>query len=128
MRATSRFGPPLALMAVIFAFSAQADLGTGLGPWDTVLRKAAHMAEYGLLWWLWWRAFEYRWPAAAVAITFAYAVSDEWHQTFVSGRHGSPWDVAIDMAGVVSAGLAVAVARRRRARADAGIRGRARAS
>jgi VanZ family protein len=122
MRTISRFGPPLALMAVIFAFSAQADLGTGLGAWDTVLRKAAHMAEYGLLWLLWWRAFEYRRPAAAVAITFAYAVSDEWHQTFVSGRHGTPWDVAIDMAGVAIAGLVVVIAERRRRRAGSGGR------
>jgi VanZ family protein len=115
MRAIFRFGPPLALMAIIFAFSAQPDLGTGLGTWDTVLRKAAHMAEYGLLWWLWRRALAHRPPAAAfaAAITLAYAVSDEWHQTFVTGRHGSPWDVAIDMAGVAIAALAVVVADRR---------------
>ena len=110
MRAVSRFGPPLALMALIFALSAQPDLNSGLGGWDTVLRKLAHMAEYGLLWWLWWRALGYRHMAAAVAITLLYAASDEFHQSFVEGRHGTPWDVAIDAAGVA---LAVVLVRRR---------------
>lgn len=112
--ALSRFAPPLALMAVIFAFSAQPDLTSGLGVWDTILRKLAHMAEYGLLWWLWWRALGYRRVAAAVAITLAYAASDELHQSFVTGRHGTPVDVAIDAAGVALAALAVALHARRR--------------
>ena len=115
MRSThplSRFGPPLLLMAVIFAFSAQPDFDSGLGAWDTVLRKAAHMAEYGLLWLLWWRAFGYRNAAAAAGIAIAYAVTDEFHQTFVEGRHGTPVDWAIDTAGA-AAGVVLARARHR---------------
>jgi VanZ family protein len=109
----TRFVPPLLLMAVIFALSAQPDLGTGLGTWDTILRKAAHMAEFGLLWWLWARALGHRGWAAVIAV--AYAISDELHQTTVEGRHGSPVDVLIDSAGVA---IAIAVTRaRRRARA-----------
>jgi VanZ family protein len=113
MRLVFRYGPPLLLMAVIFFFSAQPDLSTGLGTWDLILRKAAHMAEYGLLWFLWYRALELRsaWPA--VAITLAYAATDEFHQTFVEGRHGSPVDVLIDAAGVA---IAVAIHSRRKAR------------
>jgi hypothetical protein len=103
MQTLLRFGPPLLLMAVIFGLSAQPNLGTGLGTWDTILRKGAHMAEFGLLWWLWWRAFGYRWVGAAVAITLAYAASDELHQRFVEGRHGSPLDWLIDAAGVAVA-------------------------
>jgi VanZ family protein len=113
MRAISRFGPPLVLMAVIFAFSAQPDLGTGLGVWDTILRKATHMAEYALLWFLWYRALELRSPLSAVVITLAYAVSDELHQSFVEGRHGTPVDVVIDAIGVA---IAVAIHSRRKAR------------
>jgi VanZ family protein len=109
MTLISRFGPPILLMAVIFAFSAQPDLSTGLGTWDTILRKAAHMAEYGLLWWLWWRALGHRHAAAAAAITLAYAASDEFHQSFVEGRNGSPLDVAIDAVGIA---IAYAVAHR----------------
>jgi VanZ family protein len=114
MRLLWRFGPPLVLMGVIFFFSAQPDLGTGLGVWDTILRKAAHMAEYGLLWFLWQRALRTATPWPAVAITLAYAVSDEYHQTFVEGRHGSPVDVLIDAAGVA---VAVTLHTRRKARA-----------
>ena len=58
------------------------------------------MAEYGLLWFLWYRALEVRSPLPAVAITLAYAATDEFHQTFVEGRHGTPVDVLIDAAGV----------------------------
>ena len=43
--------------------------------------------------------------AAASLITLAYAVADEYHQTFVEGRHGTPVDVLID-----AVGIAVAVA------------------
>jgi VanZ family protein len=106
----SRFAPPLLLMALIFALSAQPDLNSGLGTWDTILRKIAHMAEFGLLWWLWWRALGHgeraTWAAAAIAV--AYAVTDEYHQHFVEGRVGSPVDVLIDSVGVA---LAIAAAR-----------------
>jgi VanZ family protein len=112
MRAISRFGPPLVLMAVIFFFSAQPDLGTGLGVWDTILRKAAHMAEYGLLWFLWHRALQTPSPLPAALITLAYAASDEYHQSFVEGRHGTPVDVLIDAAGIA---VAIAILARRRA-------------
>ena len=96
-----RFVPPLLLMGLIFFFSAQPDLNSGLGVWDTIGRKLIHAATYGVLLILWWRALGRTWRA--VAITLLYAISDEYHQTFVHGRHGSPLDVAIDMAGVVIA-------------------------
>jgi VanZ family protein len=105
----SRFAPPLLLMALIFFLSAQGDLRTDLGTIDWILRKLGHMAEYATLWFLWWRAFGYRRVALAVAITLGYAATDEFHQSFVAGRHGTPVDVAIDAAGVA---LAVVVARR----------------
>jgi hypothetical protein len=47
---------PLALMALIFVLSAQPNLDSGLGTLDLILRKIVHMAEYGLLLFLWWRA------------------------------------------------------------------------
>ena len=102
-----RLAPPLALMALIFFLSAQPNLSTDLGVIDTILRKIAHMVSFGLLWFLWWRALGYGSPLPAIAIALAYAVSDEYHQSFVDGRHGSPWDVAIDAAGVGAAGLLV---------------------
>lgn len=112
----SRFAPPLALMALIFFLSAQPNLSSGLGSWDLVLRKGAHMAEFGLLALLWWRALGTRspWPGALIAV--AYAVTDEVHQSFVTGRHGSPVDVIIDAVGVVLAVLVFQWIRRRRTR------------
>src|SRR3712207_5372060 len=98
------WAPPLVLMAVIFALSAQPDLSTGLGVWDTIARKIVHAAEYALLCFLWWRAL--RTVAAARAalalafcVTVAYAATDELHQSYVKGRHGTPVDVAIDATG-----------------------------
>jgi uncharacterized membrane protein YozB (DUF420 family) len=98
------YAPPLALMGLIFFLSAQPDLSSGLGMWDLYLRKAAHMTEFGLLFLLWRRALgERALPAALIAI--AYAATDEYHQTFVTGRHGAPVDVLIDATGVALAYL-----------------------
>jgi VanZ family protein len=110
-----RFVPPLVLMAAIFALSAQPDLNSGLGSWDTILRKCAHMLEYGLLWLLWWRALGYGSKVPAVAIALAYAATDELHQHFVEGRVGSPVDWLIDATGVALAIAAVNWRARRRA-------------
>jgi VanZ family protein len=109
--------PPLLLMAVIFALSAQPDLNSGLGTIDLVGRKIVHMTEYALLCFLWWRALRtvVR-PGPAIALAFvvsvAYAGTDELHQRSVHGRHGSPVDVVIDSAG---AGLAAIWLKRRHA-------------
>jgi len=46
--------------------------------------------------------------APALAAGIVYAATDEVHQLFVSGRHGSPLDWLIDTAGVV-AGVAIAL-------------------
>jgi VanZ family protein len=107
--------PPVALMAAIFALSAQPDLSSGLGVIDTIGRKVVHAAEYALLAVLWWRALV-RTPARphaallAFLIAVGYSATDEYHQSFVEGRHGSPLDVAID---AVGAGLALLAIRRR---------------
>jgi VanZ family protein len=114
MAAVSRFGPPLALMGLIFFLSAQPDLSSGLGTWDTILRKLAHMAEFGLLFLLWRRALPGAPAWAAAAIAIGYAVTDELHQTTVEGRHGSPVDVLVDSAGVAIAHLTAARLAQRR--------------
>ena len=92
-------------MALIFYVSAQPQVGPELGVFDLLLRKLAHMVEYGLLWLLWWRALDRR-AAPAAGISFLYACSDELHQTFVDGRHGTPVDVLIDSAGIAIAWIA----------------------
>jgi VanZ family protein len=107
--------PPLALMGLIFFLSAQPDLSSGLGAWDVLLRKLAHAGVYAVLTLLWWRALRdihpahpaagHRTVAGAWLIAIAYSATDEWHQTFVTGRHGSPVDVLIDAAGASAAAL-----------------------
>ena len=97
--ALSLWLPVVVWAAVIFAFSSVPSLGTGLGTWDLVLRKLAHVSEYALFGLLLARAV--RRPAVAVVLAGAYAVTDEVHQTFVEGRHGAPLDVAIDTAGAL---------------------------
>src|SRR6478672_7978857 len=90
--------PVFAWAAVIFAFSSIPSLSSGLGEWDTVLRKGAHITEYAILGALLYRALGVE--ALALAIGIAYAATDELHQHFVRGRHASPIDVAIDAVGV----------------------------
>src|SRR6266513_5513911 len=97
-RAISVWLPVLAWAAVIFAFSSIPHLSSGLGVWDTVLRKGAHITEYAVLGALLYRALGREGPALAAGI--AYAATDELHQHFVHGRHASPVDVAIDAVGL----------------------------
>jgi VanZ family protein len=89
----------VAWAAVIFALSSIPHLGTGLGTWDTILRKGAHVTEYAILGLLLLRAVGRELPALLIGV--AYAITDEVHQHFVSGRHSSPIDVAIDSTGVL---------------------------
>ena len=103
-RVLTVWAPVVLWAAVIFALSSIPSLGTGLGTWDYVLRKCAHMTEYAILAALLYRALGRRIPAFFAALT--YAASDELHQRFVHGRHGTPVDVAIDAVGIV-AGLLV---------------------
>ena len=102
--------PPLLLMGVIFALSAQPSLDSGLGVIDLIGRKLIHFGEYALLCFLWWRALATvttprRAALLAFLITSGYAATDEFHQTFVEGRHGNPIDWLIDSAGAALVAL-----------------------
>jgi VanZ family protein len=91
---------PVVLWAgLIFTLSSIPDLGTGLGMWDLVLRKLAHAAEFAVLGALVYRALRHE--PIAIALSSAYAVTDEVHQSFVDGRAGSPVDWVVDTAGIV---------------------------
>jgi VanZ family protein len=48
-----------------------------------------------------------RWFVAALALVIAYALIDEYHQTFVPSRSGSVYDSFIDMAGGLTALLLI---------------------
>jgi VanZ family protein len=98
-RALTHWLPVVLWAALIFTLSSIPHLGTDLGTWDLILRKCAHMTEYAILAFLLARAFGREAPALAAGVV--YAISDEVHQGFVSGRHASPIDVAIDTVGLL---------------------------
>lgn len=100
----ARWGPVVVWAAVIFAFSSVPSLSSGLGTWDLVLRKAAHVVEFAVLGALLARAL----PSlrSAIVLGSLYALTDEVHQVFVPGRVGSPLDWGLDTAGVVAGALA----------------------
>lgn len=93
-------------MALIFYLSAQEAVGPDVPGW---VRVVAHFGEYALLAALWAWALGpmlgRRALAVAAAVTFLYALSDEYHQSFVEGRTGSPLDVAIDSVGIILASM-----------------------
>jgi VanZ family protein len=75
-------------------------------PLHFVIRKLAHLTEYGILGALAFRAcragergWNAKWALTAVAVALAVAVGDEFHQRFVPTRTASPIDVMIDTAG-----------------------------
>ncbi len=77
-------------------------------PMHFLLRKSGHILAYGLLGALDFRAvrgarsgWTLRWSIAAVALATVIAILDEWHQSMVPMRTGTPSDVAIDCVGAV---------------------------
>ena len=90
--------PALLVMGIIFWFSAQPDYKLPNFNWaDAIVKKSGHITGYALLAFWYWYALgmdkKRRWLAWLLAIL--YALTDEYHQSFVAGRHPSIWDVLI---------------------------------
>lgn len=102
IRALRAYLPAIAWSAVLFGLSSRSTL---IVPLEAGYDKVAHFAAYALLGLL--LAHAHRalgWPsAAAVAVGLLYALSDEWHQSFVPGRSADPLDWLADALGVVTA-------------------------
>ena len=89
-----------------------------------LVRKAAHFTEYAVLALLAARAFSTssvevlhrRWFLISLCLVVLYALSDEYHQSFVASRTASIYDSLIDMSGGLTALLLYALWRRRKAR------------
>lgn len=104
-----RFSLVLIWMAIIFAFSHHANSGRVteeyLGVINVPIRKLGHLSEYAILFALLRWAFDsINYGAksfAAILIAVAYALTDEWHQSFVPGRSASAHDCLIDTIGVL---------------------------
>ncbi|HDK7137988.1 teicoplanin resistance protein VanZ [Clostridium botulinum] len=69
-----------------------------------LIRKAAHITEYFILFMLLYYAFKKTFyknlKIKAAIITILYACTDEFHQLFIPGREGKVRDVLIDSIGV----------------------------
>lgn len=93
-------------MALIFYLSSHSSFpiinDKNLSYWaDFVIKKIAHMIVYGVLMFFWFRALNDKLSIKkaivwALIITVLYAVSDEYHQSFVPDREGRVRDVLID--------------------------------
>lgn len=90
----------------IYYLSDQSSLKSSFDPlWDMILRKIFHMIEFGSLAFLMSRALGFHkisgwkfWFSVLIA-SFAYAVYDEVHQSFVQGRYGTIRDMLVDFNG-----------------------------
>lgn len=91
-----RWSPAVFMMAAVFSFSSTPgkDL-PNFGGIDFSIKKAGHMLGYGLLALSYWRGlrFDRKYIWLAWLLCIAYAVTDEFHQSFTPGRHPSLVDV-----------------------------------
>ena len=98
--------PVILWASLIFYLSAQPDLRISPDQlMDLLLRKAAHMTVFGVLFVLFRRALSHHQSWLAILLTVLYALTDEWHQSFIKGRHADLKDVFIDFSGCLIAFL-----------------------
>ena len=93
-----RWLPTLFMMIAIFMFSSRSgDQLPNFLNWDYLIKKTGHGIGYGLLalsYFHWLKYNEKRyWLAWLMAL--AFSVTDEFHQSFVPGRHPSATDVLV---------------------------------
>ncbi|UCC62920.1 MAG: VanZ family protein [Anaerolineae bacterium] len=100
--------PLVTWMGAIFWFSAQPQPLGYLASWlESLAGIVGHLVGYAGLVLFWWRALAAHSASArrmrglAFLLTVLYAVSDEYHQSFVPGRTATLADLFIDAAGAV---------------------------
>lgn len=91
--------------------------------WEIIhahIRKTGHFTGYGFIGLAWLRAWWLSLPhskffqdaALAVLGCAVMASCDEFHQTFLPDRTGSPWDVLLDCCGAITLQLIVYIVMR----------------
>jgi VanZ family protein len=128
---TGRFGPDFsrALVAQALTLLHIAASPRTVHILDTLLRKAAHVTEYGMLAFLVYGSFgaqqPFRWrlrqAISCIGIVGLYSLTDEFHQRFVPGRHSSLIDCGIDVAGAAIAVGMIFEARRLKKSSRVGV-------
>jgi VanZ family protein len=103
-----------ALLTVVYRLSSTPDVGTTpSAPLVLLLMNISHVPLFAILAFCWLKTVSgdhdvsgMRYGLAALA-TGACAALDEWHQSFVPGRHPSANDLLLDLAGI--GGMLIAV-------------------
>ena len=108
-----RWGPAILFMVVIFSFSSVPSTEMpNFGLVDFIIKKGGHALGYGLLALTYLRGLRGEHPErsklvqtiwTAWALSVLYSATDEFHQSFVPGRHPAVTDVMIDSAGAALA-------------------------
>jgi len=100
-----RWIPSLLMMGAIFFFSSRTSAQIPyFGSLDILVKKGGHAIGYGMLGLSYYYALprtlsvRYRW-IMALMMAILFALSDEFHQSFVAGRTSTLRDVLIDTAG-----------------------------
>ncbi len=101
--------PVIVWAGVIFGFSSLSINKEASFSWlDFIVKKTAHVVEYFILYWLLVRAWSEKMTKVnkkvfgfSLLVALLYALSDEWHQTFVPGREGTLRDVGFDTIGIL---------------------------
>ena len=98
-----RWGPAIALMLLIYIISSMPSMDVpDFGSIDGVIKKISHMIGYAIL------AQACAWGVnrerqktflMSLLIVLFYALFDEYHQSFVPGRHARITDIGFDMVG-----------------------------
>ena len=99
--------PPVLWMSLIFFLSSFHKLQASPVGWqDFVIRKLAHLGEYAILCFLYYRGLTNTTKISLVKslllaffMAVLYALSDEYHQTFINGRTGRSFDIGVDSFG-----------------------------
>ena len=101
--------PSISWMVLIFTLSSRQSIGVEGGFWlNFAIFKTLHVIEYAILTALNMYALIKTFPdkklptlaIIATTISILYAMSDEYHQTFVPTRTGQARDVLIDAVGI----------------------------
>lgn len=105
----TRWLPAVVMMGIIFTLSSLPSSRIPYyGPVDTLIKKGGHALGYGLLGLSYYFALPKRLSKFYRAITalmmaILFAMSDEYHQSFVQGRSSSLIDIIVDGIGATIA-------------------------
>lgn len=117
------WAPVILWAGIIFWLSSLPDLKSELKE-DFILRKIAHIAEFAILTFLLFRALSREQISLIKAVIFSfifsllYAISDEYHQTFIEGREGALKDVGIDSIGILITSIVCYIRNRKKSKVD----------